>query len=130
MPTSVDIEARILSRASRWRWLRHAGPAALALLGALLAGCGTLPQQVVRSPSSAIAPAPDSPLVQITQTSIPAPELSGFRLMPHGLYSLDSRLQLARRARYSLDVQYYHIHNDPSGRLILRNLREAALRGV
>ncbi len=99
-------------------------------MGTLLAGCGTLPQQVVRPHSSAIEPAPDSPLAQITQASIPAPDLSGFRLMPQGLYALDTRIQLAHRARHSLDVQYYHIHNDRSGRLMLRNLRDAALRGV
>ena len=54
----------------------------------------------------------------------------GFRLMPLGVYSLDARIQLARRARYSLDVQYYLIQNDRTGRLLMRNLRDAALRGV
>jgi len=50
--------------------------------------------------------------------------------MPLGFYSLDARIQLARRARYSLDVQYYLIQNDRTGRLLMRNLRDAALRGV
>jgi len=50
--------------------------------------------------------------------------------MPLGVYSLDARVQLARRARYSLDVQYYLIQNDRTGRLLMRNLRDAALRGV
>jgi putative cardiolipin synthase len=68
--------------------------------------------------------------VQIAQASIPAPDLSGFRLMPHGFYSLDARIELARRARHSLDLQYYHIHNDKTGHLLLRNVRDAALRGV
>src|SRR5258708_21467484 len=75
-------------------------------------------------------PLPESPLVQIAQASIPAPELSGFRLMPLGVYSLDARIQLARRARHSLDIQYYLIQNDDTGRLLLRNVRDAALRGV
>ena len=104
---------------------------ALALLAALgLAGCGTLPREVERPPSSALKPSPDSALVQIAQASIPAPDLSGFRLMPHGFYSLDARIELARRARHSLDLQYYHIHNDKTGHLLLRNVRDAALRGV
>ena len=47
-----------------------------------------------------------------------------------GAYSLDARLQLARRAKHSLVVQYYQIANDASGRLLLRALREAAQRGV
>ena len=50
--------------------------------------------------------------------------------MPLGVYSLDARIELAHRARHSLDVQYYQIHNDNTGRLLLRNLRDAALRGV
>ena len=41
--------------------------------------------------------------------------------MPLGFYSLDARIQLARRARYSLDVQYYLIQNDRTGRLLMRN---------
>jgi putative cardiolipin synthase len=106
-------------------------PAMFALLAAiLLAGCGALPQRVERPDSSALAPSPDSPLVEIARASTPAPNLSGFRLMPLGLYSLDARIQLARRARHSLDLQYYLIQNDDTGRLLLRNVRDAALRGV
>jgi putative cardiolipin synthase len=105
--------------------------APFALLGALvLAGCGTLPTQVERPPSVAIKPSPDSALVRIAQNSIPAPELTGFRLMPLGVYSLDARVELARRAKHSLDIQYYLIANDDTGRLLLRNVRDAALRGV
>ena len=68
--------------------------------------------------------------VRTVQASLPAPDLTGFRLMPLGAYSLDARIQLAQRARYSLDVQYYLIQDDRTGRLILRTLRDAALRGV
>ena len=50
--------------------------------------------------------------------------------MAGGYYSLDARIELVRRARYSLDVQYYLIQNDRTGRLLMRNLRDAALRGV
>jgi len=50
--------------------------------------------------------------------------------MPLGIYSLDARVALANKARYSLDVQYYLVQNDRTGRLLLRNLRDAALRGV
>ena len=96
----------------------------------LLAGCGTLPPQVERPESAALKPSLDSPLVRIAQASIPSPELSGFRLMPVGVYALDTRIQLARRAKHSLDLQYYLIQNDATGRLLLRNVRDAALRGV
>src|SRR5258705_4179275 len=89
-----------------------------------------LPTQFDRPFSSAQRPSAESPLVRIAQDSSPAPTLTGFRLMPEGFYSLDARIQLARRARYSLDVQYYLIQDDRTGRLLMRNLRDAALRGV
>jgi putative cardiolipin synthase len=100
------------------------------LVSVLLAACGALPTQVDRPFSSAQQPSADSPLVRIAQDSSPAPTLTGFRLMPDGFYSLDARIQLARRARDSLDVQYYLIQDDRTGRLLMRNLRDAALRGV
>ena len=40
--------------------------------------------------------------------------------MPVGVYALDTRIQLVRRARHSLDLQYYLIQNDDTGRLLLR----------
>ena len=112
------------------RSLGQRGVAVAFLAALLLAGCGSLPQRVEQPASAALKPSPDSPLVRIAQASIPAPEQSGFRLMPLGVYSLDARIQLAHRARFSLDVQYYLIQNDKTGRLLLRNLRDAALRGV
>ncbi len=95
-----------------------------------MAGCGTLPMQVERAPSVAVKPSADSTLARIAQRSIPAPDQTGFRLMPLGVYALDTRVQLARRAKHSLDLQYYYIGNDSTGRLLLRNVRDAAMRGV
>lgn len=100
------------------------------ILSVGLATCGTLPPQVERPYSGALAPAADSPLTRITHELAPDPSTSGFRLMPLGLYSLDARIELIQRARSSLDVQYYLISDDRSGRLFMRNLRDAALRGV
>ena len=97
---------------------------------AFLSACGSLPMQPDRPFAPALKPSPESALVGIARDSSPAPELTGFRLMPLGVYSLDARIQLARRAKYSLDVQYYLIQNDRTGRLLMRNLRDAALRGV
>ena len=95
-----------------------------------LAGCGMLPPLLERTPTVALKAAPDSELVKIAERSRPAPELTGFRLMPLGSYALDTRVQLAKRVKHSLDVQYYLIQNDMTGRLLMRNLRDAALRGV
>ena len=47
-----------------------------------LAGCGALPPRGEAAPTSALAPAPTSPLVRIAQASLPEPGLSGFRLLP------------------------------------------------
>jgi putative cardiolipin synthase len=103
----------------------------LAVVAAMaLAGCGTLPQLPERPYTAALKPADDSELVRIARVSSPGPALTGFRLMPLGSYALDTRVELARRAKHSLDVQYYQLQNDNTGRLLLRNLRDAALRGV
>lgn len=45
-------------------------------------------------------------------------------------YALDARLELMRRARSSLDIQTYQLGNDKTGRLLLREMRNAARRGV
>ena len=102
----------------------------VSVLAVGLAACGSLPPPAERPFSQALPPSIDSPLARIARDSSPEPSLSGFRLMPLGLHSLDARIELIRRARSSLDVQYYLIQDDRSGRLFLRSLRDAALRGV
>jgi len=107
--------------------------ALLALLAlALMVGCATPLPQVDRKAiaSEAIGLSTKTALGRIAKESSPDPALSGFRLMPLGSFSLDTRVQLARRAEVSLDVQYYHIENDETGRWLLRALRDAAGRGV
>ena len=101
-----------------------------ALTSVSLSACGTLPSRLDQPRSTAHKPPSDSPLVRIAGRSSPDLALSGFRLMPLGSYSLDARIQLATRALHSLDVQYYLIQNDRSGRSLMRSLRDAALRGV
>ena len=43
---------------------------------------------------------------------------------------MQARIELARRAQRTLDVQYYQIHDDRTGRYLLRTLRDASERGV
>jgi len=114
-------------------------PSASSLFRAVIAGltavlllpaCGVLPAMPDRPTSSALAPAADSALGRAVRDTTPNPSMTGFRLMPVGFSSLDARVELARRAAHSLDVQYYLIANDRTGRLFMRNLRDAALRGV
>jgi len=113
---------------SIWRRLAVAATLASAML---LGACTSLPvvdREAIAS--EAIPLSTTTTLGRIAKGSQPAPELSGFRLMPLGLFSLDTRVQLARRAEVSLDVQYYHFADDETGRWLLRALRDAAERGV
>lgn len=97
---------------------------------AWLAGCSTIAPRGPIEVTRALPADANTALARIAQASTPAAELSGFRLLPLGAYSLDARLQLARRAERSLDVQYYVLENDATGRSLLRQLRDAAQRGV
>ena len=102
---------------------------ALGLLA--LAGCSSVPKVDRQANASEAIPLSESTtLGRIASSYRPAPDQSGFRLMPLGKFSLDTRVQLANRAEVSLDVQYYHFENDETGRWLLRALRDAANRGV
>ncbi len=102
-----------------------------AVLTAALAGCGTLPPPGPKPVSQALPPPPTGALADIAKASTPPGDtLSGFRLLPLGPYALDTRLQLIQRANHSLDLQYYVIDDDATGRLMLRLLRDAGERGV
>src|SRR5256885_15859115 len=67
----------------------------LAVLVALLTGCAPPLPQIDREAiaSSAIGLSPQTTLGHIAQISTPAPDQSGFRLMPLGTFSYDTRLQ-------------------------------------
>jgi putative cardiolipin synthase len=96
----------------------------------VVAGCASLPTDKLGAHSQALPARDDAALVRIVARSRPDPELTGFRLMPGGDFALDTRLQLIRRAEHSLDLQYYQIENDSTGRYLLRALRDAAAHGV
>jgi len=124
------LDANNESGSTRHRLSAWLGALSALVLAGLLTGCGTLPEGIQRAPSQSIAPSVKTALGQIAKASTPSPEQSGVRLLPLGLYSLDTRLQLALRAQATLDVQYYQLENDSTGRLLMRHLRDAARRGV
>ena len=129
----VGVDARPLRRAPRApvHGLAHRLAAlALCAAAALLAACGSLPTNVGKNDSSALSPDPASPLVKIAIASTPSAEQTGVRLLPLGAYSLDTRIQLAQRATTSLDVQYYVLEDDSTGRYLMTALRDASKRGV
>ena len=57
-------------------------------------------------------------------------EESGLLLLTSSLAALHARLETARAAGRSLDLQYYYWKNDLTGKLVLREVMAAAMRGV
>jgi len=114
---------------TRWVWRLLV----LALVS-LLTACGSLPPRGEVSASLAFAATAvaGTALARVAAASRPPGEVqpSGFRLLPVGEFAFDARVALSRRAEQSLDLQYYFIHRDEAGRTLLRELRDAALRGV
>lgn len=108
--------------------------AALALVfSMLMSACSTLPLPVSDRPVTAIADFSDTPLDAITRKVLPgdrSDDRSGFQLLPYGPTSFATRIELAKLATRSLDVQYYLLAADNTGRALMRELRDAAQRGV
>ena len=109
------------------RMIRPLTTAAAVLLATACAGLPDLPPT---PPSFALQASAETPLGRIAEASSPDAALTGFRLLPGGDFALDTRLELIRRAQRSLDVQYYQVVDDDTGRSFLRALRDAARRGV
>jgi putative cardiolipin synthase len=99
-----------------------------------LVGCAALPSQVQRPVSNAAAPeaVATTTLARIAAESAPsqADGQSGLRLLPDGDQAFDARIALARSAERTIDAQYYLIASDTTGLQFLRELRDAAARGV
>jgi putative cardiolipin synthase len=98
----------------------------------LMLGCAGLPALPPTPASHAVTDVDDTRLARILESVTPADKrgLSGFRLLPEGATAFNARVALARRAEKTLDVQYYLIQNDDVGQQFLRELRDAAQRGV
>jgi len=55
---------------------------------------------------------------------------SGFYLLSDNMDAFTARVALANNAQHSLDIQYYMMHNDASGRYLAYALLQAADRGI
>jgi putative cardiolipin synthase len=116
------------------RWLCGVAMAALSLL----AGCAALPGEVHRVASHVRTDVEGSALARIAAASLPGlrgaesdmADVSGVRLLPGGDQAFEARIALAQAARHTVDAQYYVVADDISGRQFLRELRDAAERGV
>jgi putative cardiolipin synthase len=120
-----------------FRRLRRLGPLparlSLMLCVLALAACATRPpaSEFTRSPSHAIATSESTALSRALAADEQAhPAQSGFRLLRTGNEALQTRLALAESAQKTLDLQYYSVAEDNSGKLILEALLRAAERGV
>src|SRR5437762_1000446 len=109
------------------RWTRCVLPMLLASV--CLAGCISLPSFSDRPLSAAIPISEETALGRLAKRSTPDAELTGVRLLPTGPFALDARTSLITRAERSLDLQYYILQDDATGRHILRLLSEAGTRG-
>jgi cardiolipin synthase C len=101
------------------------------LIVACLAACAQLKPRPPMPDESATPPGEDSRLDQIiAPAEARHPGESAFRLVKEGPEAFVTRVQSARLAGRTLDVQTYIWHADLTGTFIARQLLEAADRGV
>lgn len=120
------------ARDARGRLRCLAGAVVLAT-GALLAGCASLPKDVPRPVSHALAHPDATPLGQLSVQERPrdaGSAASGFALLASPNKAFAARLELTEQATRTLDLQYYAIHSDPTVARLLQAVRAAAGRGV
>ena len=114
-------------------WHRWACALLLCLSSLWLAGCAQLPQQVQRTPSSALAQPEATALGQLLarqRQQAGTPYHSAFALLGGAEAAYTSRLALVQAAQKTLDIQYYAIHADASTARLLEEVARAAARGV
>jgi cardiolipin synthase C len=104
--------------------------AVLFVAAGVLTGCASLPSAPTRESSVALPAAVVGPLAERLRASLPDSSFSAFQLLPTPEFALDARLAISRLAQQSLDLQYYEIHDDATGRYLLRQIVEASNRGV
>ncbi|WP_280155860.1 phospholipase D family protein [Piscinibacter sp. XHJ-5] len=101
----------------------------VAVCLAALQDCASL-SPVDKVASAAIAASAGTSLGRISTQSLPAGESAGFRALPTSALAMDARLALTARAERTLDLQYYLVQDDATGRTWMREVRNAAARGV
>lgn len=106
------------------------GAACLLSAALLLSACAQLPPPFPHTVSTASPTWEGTAWGQVARRSLPADSASGFQLMPIASVAYGARLELAEKAQQTLDVQYYVLAQDGTGKRFIRALRDAARRGV
>jgi phosphatidylserine/phosphatidylglycerophosphate/cardiolipin synthase-like enzyme len=103
------------------------------LLALWLSACASLPSEVARPVSTALANPASTTLGQAVEARARTAGTrndSGFALVSSAELAFTSRMTLIRAAQKTLDLQYYAVHFDDSTERLFEALREAANRGV
>jgi putative cardiolipin synthase len=111
----------------------RARAAAMLAIALLVSGCATLPPTLdAPKPTSAALANPEATNLgkQFAVRSRAHPGQSGFRLLVDGTNSFVLRQEIAAKAERTLDVQYFLLQQDDTGKLVLQALLDAADRGV
>jgi putative cardiolipin synthase len=114
-------------------WLRRLPHAIAIAMTLLAAGCATLPPGIdaPKIESAALAKPEATTLGRrLGERAREHAGLSGFNLLLDGTDSFAMRMSIARKAEKTLDLQYFLLQQDDTGRLLLGALLDAADRGV
>jgi len=96
----------------------------------VLSACASLPENYQRDESWKVDGGDSSFSAQLAKSETAHPGESGAFPLGDGIEALAARVLLARAAEQSLDIQYYIWHSDTAGKLLLKELLDAADRGV
>lgn len=101
------------------------------VLTALLAGCGTLPEQIEHQPQVTSTPSSSQlSLLSEAYATNQVTKTSAVTLQESGWQALSQRLALIESAQRSIDIQYYIWNSDRSGQYLASRVVAAANRGV
>jgi putative cardiolipin synthase len=129
---STDYRSFVMN-ATRNGPIRRAFAAALMAIALFAGGCATLPPGFdgPKDVSTALEHPEATALGrQFDAQAKQHPGLSGFRLLIDGTNSFLLHEEIAAKAERTLDVQYFILRQDDTGKLVLQALLEAADRGV
>ena len=105
----------------------------VSVVSGLVGGCASLPANVDRPVTSALADPQNTPLgraLAVRAAQSGTQNDSAFALVNSPQLAFTSRMTLIKAAQKTIDIQYYAIHADDTTERLFVALREAAARGV